>query len=219
MASKKDLKLAIEPRAKTGTTGANGLRASGRIPAVIYGHGTPAEHVSIDAHAFEELLHHGGRTGMVTLTGGAGKAETALVREIQLHPVSRRVLHADLLRVSANEAVTARLPVITVGVAPGVKEFGGVMDVLAHELEIEGPANRLPENLEAIVSELGLHEHVTASQIKLPDGFKMLTPPDTIVVAIESSRTERDLEEAAAGPLLEQAEPEVVGATPEEKTE
>ncbi|HTA40789.1 MAG TPA: 50S ribosomal protein L25, partial [Candidatus Acidoferrales bacterium] len=95
----KDLKLAIEPRSKTGTTGAQALRADGKIPAVIYGHGTAPEHVAIDAHVFEELLHHGGRTGMITLTGGAGKSETALVREIQRHPVSHKVLHADLLRV------------------------------------------------------------------------------------------------------------------------
>ena len=64
----KDLKLAIEPRSKTGTTGAQALRADGKIPAVIYGHGTAPEHVAIDAHVFEELLHHGGRTGMITLT-------------------------------------------------------------------------------------------------------------------------------------------------------
>ncbi|HTX59235.1 MAG TPA: 50S ribosomal protein L25 [Verrucomicrobiae bacterium] len=212
--STKELTLAIEPRSKTGTTGSNALRAAGKIPAVIYGHGTAPEHVALDAHAFEDLLHHGGRTSLVTLTGGAGKSETALVREVQIHPVTRRVIHADLLRVSANEAVHAKLPVVTVGVASGVKDHGGVMDVIVHELEVAGPANRLPDHLEANVVSLGLHGHLTAGDIPLPDGFKMLTPADTIVVSIESSRTERDLEEAALGPV-EQAEPEIVGAATE----
>jgi large subunit ribosomal protein L25 len=211
----KDLKLAVEPRPKTGTTGSQAVRAEGKIPAVIYGHGTAPEHVSIDAHTFEDLLHHGGRTGMITLTGGAGKSETALVREIQYHPVTHRVLHADLQRVSANEAVHAERPVVMVGVARGVKDSGGVMDVITHSLDIEGPANKLPEHLEVDVTDLGLHENITAGQVKLPAGFKLLTPPETTVVAIESSRTEREVEEAATGPI-EAAEPEVISATKEE---
>lgn len=209
----KELKLTIETRAKVGTTAANALRHAGKIPAVLYGHGIAPEHVALDAHAFEELLHRSGRNAIITLTGGA-KPETALVRDVAIHPVSRRVLHADLQRVSADEAIVAELQVVTVGVPRGVREQGGVMDVVTHELEIEGPASRIPENLEVNVEELGIHEHVSAADVKLPEGFKMVTSPETIVVAIEASRTERDLEEAAAGPA-EAPEPEVIGATPE----
>ncbi|HEY1654010.1 MAG TPA: 50S ribosomal protein L25 [Candidatus Tumulicola sp.] len=209
----KELKLPVESRSRVGTTGSNALRHAGKIPAVIYGHGTPPEHLAIDAHAFEDLLHRGGRNAIVTLTGGAKRGETALVRVVQYHPVSRRVLHADLQRVSADETIAAKLAVVTVGVARGIRELGGVMDVVTHELEIEGPANLIPENLEIDVSELGLHEHVTAGDVVLPAGFKMLTPAETTVVSIEPSRTERDLEEASAGPT-EAAEPEVIGATP-----
>jgi large subunit ribosomal protein L25 len=211
----KDLKLVVEPRSNTGTTGAQALRAHGKIPAVIYGHGTAPEHVAIDAHVFEDLLHHGGRTGMITLTGGAGRAETALVREIQRHPVSHKVLHADLLRVSANESVHAERPIVTVGVPRGVKDSGGVMDVVTHTLDIEGPANQIPENIEVDVSDLGLNEHIVAGDIKLPAGFKLHTPADQTVVAIEASRTERDIEDATVTPL-EVVEPEIVGTKDEE---
>jgi large subunit ribosomal protein L25 len=207
----KELKLAIEIRNKLGTTGANALRGRGKIPAVVYGHGTAPQHVAVDARAFDDILHHGGRTSIITLTDGGKKGETALVRELQIDPVTRRVLHADLLRVSADEAVTAKLDVVTVGVARGVRELGGVMDVITHVLEVEGPANRIPEHLEIDVTELGIHEHVSAADVKLPEGFTMVTPGDTTVVAIEPSRTERELEEAAAGPT-EAAEPEVIGA-------
>jgi large subunit ribosomal protein L25 len=208
----KELKLSVEPRVKLGTTGSNALRHSGKFPAVLYGHGAAPEHVAIDAHAFEELLHHGGRNAIITLSGGA-KSQMALVRDVQYHPVSRRVVHADLQRVSAKENIHAKLAVVTVGIARGLKESGGVMDVITHELEIEGPADSIPENLEVDVSALGLHEHLTAGDVKLPAGFKMVTPAETTVVAIESSRTERELEEAAAGPT-QSAEPEVIGAKP-----
>lgn len=214
----KDLKLSIETREKLGTTGAQSLRRHGKIPAVVYGHGTAPQHVAIDARAFDDILHHGGRNSIITLTDGGKKGETALVRDLQLDPVSRRVIHADLLRVSADEAVTVELPVVTVGTARGVREFGGVMDVLNHTLEVEGPANRIPEHLEVDVTELGIHEHINASDVKLPNGFTMVTPGDTVVVAIEASRTEKELEEAAAGPI-EAAEPQIVGAETSETSE
>jgi large subunit ribosomal protein L25 len=219
MATKeKETKLSVQSRDKLGTTGSKALRHAGKIPAVVYGHGAAPEHVAIDAQAFGDLLHHGGRNAIVTLSGGAKRSETALVRVVAYHPTSHRVLHVDFQRVSANETIAAKLAIVTVGVARGIRDFGGVMDVVSHELEIEGPANQIPEHIEIDVSELGIHEHISAADVKLPDGFKMLTPSDTTVVAIEPSRTERELEEVAAGPT-EAAEPEIIGATPEPKPE
>ncbi|MBV9028083.1 MAG: 50S ribosomal protein L25 [Candidatus Eremiobacteraeota bacterium] len=215
---KKDLTLTTHAREKLGTTGAQALRAEGKIPAVVYGHGAAPEHIALDAHDFGELLHHGGRNAIITLADGRRKRETAIVRQVQTHPVSRRIVHADLQRVSANEAIDARLQIVTVGVAEGVRNFGAVMDVIAHELEVEGPANRIPENLEIDVSGLNVHEHVTAGDVKLPEGFRLLTPPETVVVTIEPSRTAQEVEEAAA-PAEEAAEPQVIGAEPQAATE
>ena len=207
----KEFQLAVEERAKVGTTGAQALRAAGKVPAVLYGHGVVPEHLALDAHAFDELIHHAGRNAIITLTG-ASKRQTALIRQIQRHPVSRRIVHADLQRVSADETIVSRLAVVTVGVAEGVRNAGAVMDVITHELEIAGPASRIPEHLEVDVTPLEMNEHVTAGEIALPDGFRLVTPPETVVVAIEPSRTARELEEAAA-PAEAPAEPEVIGAT------
>jgi large subunit ribosomal protein L25 len=195
----KEFKLAVERREKLGTTGAQALRAAGKVPAVLYGHGVVPEHISVDAHDFDELIHRAGRNAIITLTGGTRRGQTAFVREIQRHPVSRRVVHADLLRVSADETIDASLPIVTVGVAEGVRNAGAVMDVITHELDVAGPASRIPDHLEV------------DGEIGLPEGFKLLTPPETIVVSIEPSRTARELEEAAA-PAEEGAEPEVIGA-------
>lgn len=209
MASK-EFDLSVEHRAKLGTTGAKALRSAGKVPAVLYGHGAVPEHIAVDARAFEDVVHRAGRNAILTLTDGGRKRQTALVREIARHPVSRRVIHADLQRVSADETIDARLAIVTLGVAEGVRNSGAVMDVITHELEVEGPASRIPEQLEVDVTPLGIHDHISAGEIALPEGFRLLTPPETIVVAIEASRTARELEEAAA-PTEGITEPEVIG--------
>lgn len=207
------LKLAIERRERAGTTSARKLRASGKIPIVLYGHGTTPESLSADARTIEELLVNGGQSGMIAIEEKGRAKDTALVREVQRDPVTHRLLHVDLLRVSAHESVRTRVRVAPSGNPKGVREFGAVMDVLVHDLEIEGPVDSIPHQLEVDVNELGLHQHVSASGIPLPNGFTLITPPDTIVISIEPSKTARQLEEAAAPPA-EIVQPEVIGETP-----
>lgn len=215
----KQLNLPIERRSTTGTTSAAALRRAGRIPGVVYGHGTDPLHVSFEAKAFDDLLHHGGRTGVIALTLEGKKSDTALVRDIARNPVTRRVVHVDLQRVSEHEAVRTKIPVITVGTPRGVRDFGGVMDVLVHEIEVEGPVDELPDHVEVDVSDLGIHQHVSAVDIKLPAGFKLLEAPDMLVVSVEASKTAQHLEEAAAGTPVEQVAPEVIGAKPETESQ
>jgi len=206
----KDLTLAIERRESAGTTASRALRRNGKIPAVLYGHGTSPQHIAFDARTFDELLHHGARSSLITLTMQGRKADTALVRDLQRDPISRKIIHADLQRVSVDEEVHTSVPVVAVGVPIGVREYGGVLDMISRELEIAGPVNRLPSQVEIDVSELSIHEHITAGQVQLPEGFKLLTPPEQTVAAVEASRTAAQLEEAAAP--AEELQPEVIGA-------
>lgn len=212
------LTLAIERRGGSGTTKSHALRRIGKVPGVVYGHGS-SEMIAVERRALEDLLHHGGRTSLVELKIDGKKFDTALVRAVQIDPVSRKAIHIDLQRVSANETVHAKLPVTTTGTPDGVRNFAGVMDVVLHELEVEGPADKLPDHLEIDVTDLGIHEHVTAGEVTLPSGFKILTPAETIVVTVESSKTARALEEAELGASMEQAQPELVGEQPEGATE
>ena len=211
------ISLTIERRDGAGTTSARALRNGGKIPGILYGHGSDAQTIAFERRALDDILHKGARTSLITLTMDGKRVDTALLREVQVDPVSRRIIHVDLQRVSADETVRARLPVVTVGTPEGVRSFGGVMDVVLHELEVEGPADKLPDRIEVEVGELGIHQHITAGEIKLPDQFKMITPEDATVVAVEPSKTEQALEEAAAaGAAPEQAEPEIVGKPAEE---
>jgi large subunit ribosomal protein L25 len=215
----KQLTLPVERRAKVGTTSAAALRRAGKIPGVVYGHGTEPLHVAFEAKVFDDLMHHGGRTGLLTLTLDGRKSDTALVRDVARNPVTRRVVHVDLQRVSEHEDVRAKIPLVTVGTPRGVRDFGGVMDVIVHEIEVEGPVDQLPDHLEVDVAELGIHQHASASDIKLPAGFKLLEEPDMTVVSVESSKTAQHLEEAAGGAITEQVAPEVIGETPETESQ
>lgn len=197
--------LVMQPRAKIGTTGARADRASGHVPGVLYGHGSAPLPVSVEARALEDLLHGGHSKGLIEATLD-GRGDTVLLREVQRDPVSRRVIHADFQRVSRSEKIHTTLRVVTVGVAPGVKDFGGVLDVVTHELEILGPADQVPEQLEVDVTKLGIHAHISAAEVPLPPGFTMVTPGNQIVVSVESSRTEA---EATAAPTPETAVPTV----------
>ncbi|MGA2392096.1 MAG: 50S ribosomal protein L25 [Candidatus Lustribacter sp.] len=205
--------VTIHQRAETGTTGAKRARREGRIPGALYGHGT-AEAIAVDARTLNELLSSGGQSHIVDATIG-GKKESVLLREVQRDPITHRPISADFQRVSSTEAITAAVHIVTVGVPPGVKDQGGVMDVVTHALEVKGPAGKLPEHFEIDVSGLNVFDHVTAGDVKLPDGFTLLTPAETVVVAVEGSRTATEEAElaAAAAPAVA---PEPAAAPPAE---
>ncbi len=182
--------VTIHQRAEIGTTGAKKARREGRIPGALYGHGA-AEAIAVDAKTLNELLASGGQSHIVDATIG-GKKESVLLREVQRDPISHRPISADFQRVSQTEAINASVHIVTVGVPPGVKDQGGVMDIVTHALEVKGPAGKLPEHFELDVSGLNVNDHITAGDVKLPNGFTLITPADTVVVAVEGSRTASD---------------------------
>jgi large subunit ribosomal protein L25 len=189
--------LAVKTREKTGSTGSAAIRRSGGVPAVLYGHGSKPAAIELDARAFDDLLHAGGKNHLLEITiDGAGK-DTALIRDVQRDPLTRRVLHADLQRVSATEEISASLPLVTVGVPDGVKNGGGVMDLIVRTLEVKGPANGLPDAIEIDVSALGVHQHITAGEVKLPPKITLAMDPHAILISIEASKTEAEGEAAA----------------------
>lgn len=195
--------LALKSREKTGTTAAKAVRSLGGVPGTLFGHGAAPVSIELDAKAFDELLHKGGKNHLLEITIDGGTRDTALIRDVQRDPLTRRVVHADLQRVSATEEISAELPLVTIGVPVGVKDSGGVLDVIVRTIAVRGPANALPESIEADVSHLGIHEHLIASDLKLPAKITLDIEPGTILVSIEASRTEAD---AVAAPGAEAAE-------------
>ncbi|HTD38966.1 MAG TPA: 50S ribosomal protein L25 [Candidatus Limnocylindrales bacterium] len=194
--------VTLETRTDLGKTGSHRLRAQGKIPGVVYGHGT-ATPITIDAKQLSELILSGHRNHVVDATIG-GTRDSVLLRTIETHPITRKPLSVDFQRIASGESITASVPVTTTGTPAGVRDAGGVMDTVTHALDVKGPAQSMPDHLVVDVTGLGLHEHVTAGQVPLPQGFTLLTPPETIVITVGVSRalvgTETETETAELQP-------------------
>jgi len=201
--------LQVEKRDTVGKHHNRRLRESGKIPAVLYGHGRESVSLSVPDGQLYAAIRHGSR--MVELSGAV--RESAFIREVQRDTWGKRVLHADFARVSADERLEVELPIEIRGEAPGFRD-GGVVEQVTHRLTIECRASAVPEKLELSVNELGLNESLTAAEIGLPPGAKLLDEPGTVVVTCsEPVEAPEEAEEAA------EEEPEVIGAKEKEEGE
>ena len=203
------VQLTAKPRSGTGKGVARKLRASGWIPAVVYGHGEPARALMVEARAFERLLSHTAlETTLVELTIEGVGAVRALVREVQRHPVRPEILHVDFYQVHRGERIRLDVPVRLVGKPQGV-EVGGLLDHVLHTLHVECEADRIPEAIEVDVSGLGLGDSLHVRDLVPPEGVRVLTPVDeTIATVLATAAAEAAEAEVAGGPEL--PEPEVI---------
>lgn len=200
----KTLTLKLELRERAGSTSARKSRHTGRVPGVIYGHGEPPVAINVESKALGDVLHAGRQTIIDVQLDG--KKDTAIVKEIQLDPVSRRVISVDLQRISRSDIITAHVPIVTVGTPAGVKEQGGLMDLVMHEVVVRGPADKIPDAIRVDVTALTIGHHINASELVLGEGLRLQTPPDQTIVAVEAPRAEE-----VAQPETVQTTPEVVG--------
>ena len=204
-------KLQCEPRTELGTRAARRLRRQDRIPVNLYGHGEDPVNLHIAADAFRSVVQHGAH--MVELEGAV--KDTAFVREVQWDAFGTEVLHVDMIRVASGEMIEVTLSVELRGDAPGAREGGSVEHQL-HEVTIECAASSVPEKLVVTVNELHLGDTIYVKDLELPEGSRLLTPPDTVVVTCQAKV---ELEEEEAAPVDMAAEPEVIGRKPEEESE
>lgn len=191
--------LEVKSRDAVGTSRVRKLRATGLVPAILYGHGQENVNLAIAKDAVNTVVRHG--TKMLALTGDI--QDTALLREVQWDSYGIEILHVDLARVSKDEAVEITLPVELHGEAPGLSE-GGQLKFSAHELTIRCPAGSIPEHLVISIASLHLGQSVHANEVKLPEGASMITPGSVVVVQIAQPTAAADDDAAAA------AEPELI---------
>jgi large subunit ribosomal protein L25 len=199
----------VKSRDSRGKRNARKLRQTGRVPAVLYGHGEAPQSLSVDLGEVSLALRHGHR--LVQLQGDI--TEQAFIRDLQWDIYGTEVLHVDLSRVSATDRVRVTVPVELRGEAVGTKE-GGVLQHLLHELHIECLATAMPEKLQLNVHNLAVDGTLLASDVQLPAGVELLSDPHAIVA---QCMVPSDEEEAA--PTAEGAEPEVIGRKAAEEEE
>jgi large subunit ribosomal protein L25 len=185
-----DNKLIAEVRTSFGKGAARRIRATGKIPAVIYGHGTDPQHVTLPNHEVSLILR---KANAVLDLDINGKSQLALVKDVQKDPVRQIIEHIDLVIVRKGEKVTIDIPVHLEGEAlPGTQVLQD-----ANTLSIEAEATNIPERLIVSIEGLGEGTHITASQITLPEGSTLVSDPDVLVVGITSA-TAADLGESTA---------------------
>lgn len=200
-----EVRIAAEPRTEFGKGGARRTRRAGKVPAVLYGHGSDVRHISLPAR---ELMHafksEGGANVLLSLELPDG-VELALPRQVQRDPLRGELTHIDLLLVRKGEKVAVDVPIVLVGEAPAAKA-GGALDQQATFLHVEAEATHIPAQFEVDISgltEIGGHG-ILAGDVKLPSGVTLLGDPEGIVVhvvgaaAIEEPEVAEGVEAAEA---------------------
>jgi large subunit ribosomal protein L25 len=208
--------LQARPREERGKNAARRLRASGMLPAVLYGDGDGVSTaLAVPDRVVDYTLQHIGDNALYDIDLGAG-GSTARIVDVQRDPVSGRLLHVDFAPVDMQQRIEVTVPLHVVGEAPGTEE-GGVLQQVAYEVQIETLPGDIPQELTLDVSSLGMNENLTLADLRLPEDITLVSDPEEVaaIVTAPTEITEEDLE--AAGVVEE--EPEEVVEEGEEAPE
>jgi len=221
-----DATLKAETREGRGKNEARRLRASGRIPAVVYGtEKNKATEIAVDPKVLLRILHS--ESGVNTLIGldGAGLVSGAkvLVKEYQLDPIDHKLLHADFYAVAMDKMLTVTVPVVLKGEPRGVKQQGGIVDFVNREIEVECLPTDIPEHIDIDISELMLHQGIRVRDLAQDRKWKPISEPEMMIVHVVSVKVEEapaaDATAAAATPGAATSEPEVIKKGKKEEDE
>jgi large subunit ribosomal protein L25 len=197
------MQIEVQPREETGKNANRRSRAAGKIPAVVYGGGKESVSIEINRKTLLDTLKgHSGENPIFLLKLG-DKERHAMIRNTDVDPLTRRVIHIDFQRVLMDQKIRVAVPVELTGVAVGVKVEGGMLDFITREVHIECLPGQIPKHLEVDVTDLHVGQHVAAKDITLPEGVTLLDEPEKVLASLGHGRTE---DAAAAGT----AEPEVI---------
>ncbi len=205
-----EVRIAAEPRNEFGKGAARRTRRAGKVPAVLYGHGTDPRHLALPGH--ELMLALKTPNVLIRLDGLPGGAELALPKAVQRDPLKGFLEHVDLLVVTRGEKVTVEVPIHISGeILPG-----GLLDQQLVQIPIEAEATRIPQAIEVDLTGMDLGSAVHAGDLKLPSGSTLATDPDLLVLHVIAAPTAEQLEaEIGAPAAAAPAEPSEEAEEPE----
>jgi large subunit ribosomal protein L25 len=164
------------------------LRRKGVLPAVIYGRAQEPVSIALDRKNFEKVFREAGESTVITLVG-LDTPKDALVSEVVTHPVSGATLHADFYVIQKGQTVTVSIPFEFEGISPAVKDYGGILVKVMHELEIECEPKDLPQSIAIDVSVLkNLDDKITVGDLKLPASAKISLDAEEVVAMVKDQR-------------------------------
>jgi len=211
----KQITLNITPRENIGRTASKHLRQNGAIPAVIYGE-SGLRHLTVNEHEFAMSYRKiVGSASLIELKNeGEDESQYAIIQELQRNSCTDAFIHIDFKEIVRGKDMETDIPVHTIGLADGVRNYGGVLDVSTQTLRVRCRPRNLPEEILIDVTELGLRKNINLSEIEAPEGVIFLDDPESVVLAcVSSSGGASDEEgaddEAEEGVPAEEAESEI----------
>jgi large subunit ribosomal protein L25 len=214
----KSVSLSAFPRELSKRTGVKKVRATGRIPAVIYGRHNKPQNLEVTSKDLENVIHSAhSEVLLVDLAVGQGNGKRlALVRAIQHHPLSGTILHIDFQEVAENEKVTAMVPVETEGEAEGVKTGGGVLEHVLFKVKARATPKDLPDVITIDVTKLQIGQSIHVGEIQPPPGVEILGHKEAPVVAVAAPISEAQETAALETGATTAGEPEMIKEKKEE---
>ena len=191
-------KLSAAVRTETGKGASRRARRLGKVPAVLYGHGSDPQHLELNAHDFSAVLRHSGTNAVLTLDI-EGKEQLALTKALEIHPIRRSIQHVDLLVVRRGEKVTVEVNVVV----EGEPVSGALVTQDANTITVEADVQSIPDHLTVSIEGAELGTQFTAGAITLPSGVSLISDPDTLVVNVVAAPTAEEMEGEGAGEAAE----------------
>jgi large subunit ribosomal protein L25 len=218
-----DIVLVVEKREDKGKNPSGRLRAEGRVPSVLYGGELPPVPISVDEAAVKEILKQeaGENTIFLLKLEGTKEERRAMIKELQVDPISGRFIHIDFIRVKAGHKLNVSIRIDLVGDCIGVRH-GGRIDFVSRELAVEVLPRHMFDHIDVDISDMEIGDVVTVGDLedKLPESGKFLEDPNRVVVVVETPRLVVEEEEEEEEMVIEEsAEPEIVGKAKEEDEE
>jgi large subunit ribosomal protein L25 len=210
---RKDITIEAQPRTLRGKNEARRLRASGSVPAIVYGSGGEAVAVAASPKELTKILNS--KTGHNTIFNLAikgGESTPVMIVDWQNDPIKENLLHLDLKRIDLTKRIHVKVPIHTVGEPKGVKLQGGLLEMITREVEIECLPDDIPEQFTIDVAELMMGQAIRAGDIPMSESIQLLSPADAVISHIVTIKAEAEPVAAAGaeGAPAATAEPEVI---------
>jgi large subunit ribosomal protein L25 len=216
----KESKLIAEPRERTGSAEARRVRRVGKLPGVVNDDKGGSMLIMLDRHGFELMLgHHSSQNLIFDLEVTGRKPQRVLLKDVQHHPVTGTVLHADFLEISMTKKMRVRIPIILIGEPVGVSQEAGVLEQLLRELEVECLPSDLIDTINVDVSGMKLNETLPVSKLAIDPKLTILSDPKQAVAGVMEPRKEEEVVPEAAELGVPAGEPEVIGREKKEGEE
>jgi large subunit ribosomal protein L25 len=196
-----EVRLAAEARTEFGKGAARRTRRAGKIPAVLYGHGSDPKHLALPALEFARVVREHGNNAVLTLEIDSS-TELALTKTVTTHPIKNYIEHVDLLLVQRGEKVTVEVPLVI----SGEPASGTLLTQDLSTIQIESDAMNIPEQIELSIAGVAAGTQIHASDLTLPEGAVLITDADALVVAVNEAPSAAQLEGDEAAPAAEATE-------------